>query len=211
MTSPARIGIYGGTFNPPHLGHLIVAEEIRQRFCLEKVMFIPSARPPHKTDSPVIDSADRYEMTALATRDNPHFDISDIEIRRSGKSYTIDTIKELKKIYGPEVDIFFIMGGDSIFEIETWKEPDKLLNLCKVVVTTRPGFDLKGIEERLREKIIVAEVSHIGISSTEIRRRVQEGKSIRYLVPRQVEEYIVEEKLYQQGAGQDPVVACESL
>ncbi|MFQ6093852.1 MAG: nicotinate-nucleotide adenylyltransferase [bacterium] len=196
VLNASRVGIFGGTFNPPHLGHLIVAQEVRRRFSLDKIVFVPSARPPHKADSPGASSAERYIMTVLATRDNPYFEVSDVEIRRPGRSYTVDTIKQFKKLYGTEVEIFFIMGGDSIFEIDTWREPEEILRLCKVIVTTRPGFDLTKVEDRLKEKAILTEVSRIDISSTEIRRRVQEGKSIKYLVPKEVEEYILREKLY---------------
>ena len=192
----SRIGIFGGTFNPPHIGHLIVAEEVRQQFSLHKIVFVPSARPPHKTHVPVVDSQHRFIMTQLAVNKNPNFEVSDKEMTRDGTSYTIDTIKEFKNMYGSSVDIFFIMGGDSIFEINTWKKPEELLGLCTVIVTTRPGFDLSKIDNRFQGKIIFADVSHIDISSTEIRRRVQEGESITYLVPKEVEEYIQKKKLY---------------
>ena len=195
----SRVGIFGGTFNPPHLGHLIAAEEVRQNFSLDKIVFVPSARPPHKDHSPVTDSIHRYKMTKLATQDNLYFDVSDIEIRRPGKSYTIDTIKEFKSMYGPGIEIYFIMGGDSIFEIDTWKDPDGILKLCKVIVTTRPGFDLFKVEDGLKEKVVFTEVSSIGISSSGIRQRVREAKSIKYMVPIPVENYIQNEGLYRQG------------
>lgn len=195
----SRVGIFGGTFDPPHLGHLIVAEEVRQSFALGKIVFIPSARPPHKERSPVVEATYRYIMTELAIQDNPYFEVSDIEIRRPGKSYTIDTIKEFKKTYGSEVEIYFIMGGDGIFEIDTWKEPEGILRLCKVIVTTRPGFDLLKVEDRLKKKVILTEVSGIGISSSEIRQRLRKGKGIRYLVPKSVEEFILNKDLYCSG------------
>ena len=195
----SRVGIFGGTFNPPHLGHLIVAEEVRQNFSLEKIIFVPSARPPHKDHSPVIHPAYRYRMTILATQNNPFFEVSDIEIHRSGKSYTIDTIKEFRTMYGPEVEIYFIMGGDSIFEMDTWKDPEKILKICTVIVTSRPGFDLSKVEDRLKAKVVPTQVSHIGISSSVIRQRIREGKSISYYVPKNVEEYILKEKLYRKN------------
>jgi nicotinate-nucleotide adenylyltransferase len=122
--------------------------------------------------------------------------VSDMEMKRSGKSYTIDTIKECKNVYGSNVDILFIMGGDSVFEIETWKKPEELFEMCTVIVTSRPGFDLSKIHSRYQDKITLTDVSHIDISSTDIRQRVQEGKSITYLVPKKVEEYIQKENLY---------------
>jgi nicotinate-nucleotide adenylyltransferase len=179
----SRLGIFGGTFNPPHLGHLIVAEEICHQFALDRIVFVPSARPPHKTHAPVIDSAHRYRMTQLA-------------IRRPGTSYTVDTVKSFRNTYGPDVDIYFIMGGDSIFEIDTWKDPAEIVRHCTIIVTTRPGFDLSNVEDRLKTQVRLADVTEIGISSTAIRRRVREGKSITYLVPKAVENYILENNLY---------------
>lgn len=191
-----RIGILGGTFDPVHMGHLVVAEEIREQLGLNRVIFVPAACPPHKVPVSTSDSELRYAMVVLATEDNPCFETSDIEIKRSGKSYTIDTVSEFKDLYGQGCQIFFIMGADSIFEISTWKDPDRLLDLCTVVVTTRPDFDLDRIDERLRHRVKLATVTDIGISSTEIRRRVKEGRSIRYLVPEKVEEYIHRNGLY---------------
>jgi nicotinate-nucleotide adenylyltransferase len=190
------VGLFGGTFNPPHLGHLIVAEEVRQTFSLDIIVFVPSARPPHKESSPVIDPRHRFTMTRLAIENNPRFEISDVELKRRGKSYTIDTIKEFKTLYGADIELFFIMGGDSIFEIETWKKPEELFRLCRVIVTTRPGFDLAKIDDRFGDKIIRADVPRIDISSTDIRHRVGTGRSITYLVPDKVEEYIQRERLY---------------
>ncbi len=192
----SRIGIFGGTFDPPHLGHLIAAEEIRQDFSLQKIFFVPSARPPHKLDLLLTGAACRLEMTSLATRDNPGFAVSDVEIQRPGPSYTVDTIGEFKKRYGSDIEIYFIMGADSIFEIRTWKNPEVLFQLCKVIVTSRPGFPLDEVDTDLRNKVTLAEITHIDISSTDIRRRVREGKSIRYFVPGQVEAYVRSRNLY---------------
>ena len=195
-TNISRVGIFGGTFNPPHLGHLIVAEEVCQIFSLDIIVFVPSARPPHKVSSPVIDSRHRFTMTQLAIENNPYFEISDVELKRRGTSYTIDTIKEFKNIYGADVELYFIMGGDSICEIETWKKPEELFRLCGVIVTTRPGIDLEKIDDRFGDKIILADVPRIDISSTDIRHRVETGRSITYLVPDKVQEYIQRERLY---------------
>lgn len=195
-TGGVKIGIFGGTFDPVHLGHLVVAEEIREQFGLDKVIFVPAAQPPHKGPGSVTDPWVRYKMVALAIADNPHFEVSDIEIRHLGKSYTIDTIHELKDRYGPDYQIFFIMGADSLLEMPTWKDPEGILNSCAVIVTTRPGFDLNRVDPHYRNRVQLVRVTPIDISSTEIRRRVREGRSIKYLVPRKVEEYIHKERVY---------------
>jgi nicotinate-nucleotide adenylyltransferase len=192
----SRIGIFGGTFDPPHMGHLVAAEEIRQDFSLQKVFFVPSARPPHKLALPLTEAARRLEMISLATRDNPDFAVSDMEIQRPGPSYTVDTIGEFKKMYGADLEVYFIMGADSLFEIRTWKDPERLFHLCKVIVASRPGFSLEQMDADLRNRIILANTTNIDISSTDIRRRVKEDKSIRYYVPDQVEAYIRSKHLY---------------
>lgn len=137
------------------------------------------------------------EMTRLATMDNPHFEVSDIEILRPGISYTVDTMSDFNEQYGDHTELFFIMGGDSICEIETWKEPDRIMSLCTIIATSRPGFDLDHIDRKLKQKLLIKEIPHIDISSTQIRQRVQEEKSITYLVPKSVEAYILRQGLYQ--------------
>jgi len=191
-----RTGIFGGTFDPPHIGHLIVTEDVRMRFDLDRIVFVPSARPPHKIQSPMTESVHRYRMTELAIRGNPHFEVSDCEIQRPGASYTVDTVKHFRRVYGRDCELFFIMGGDSIFEIDTWKNPEEIVNDCTVIVTSRPGFDLSGINDRFKEKVISTDVTRIGISSTMIRERIRDGGSIAGLVPEAVETYIRKEGLY---------------
>ncbi len=143
-----RLGILGGTFNPIHSGHLAAAEEVRARLQLERILFIPSAIPPHKQDEEVPSALHRMEMVRIATAGNPVFELSDIEIRRGGKSYTVDTIELLRQIHGG-ADLYFITGLDSFLEIRTWSRWEKLLSQCRFVVLSRPGYrfaDLKKID-----------------------------------------------------------------
>lgn len=198
-----RIGIMGGTFNPIHLGHLVIAEEARFRFKLDRVVFIPAGNPPHKDNNDIADSKHRYQMTILATVDNPYFDVSPIELEREGITYTIDTITELRNRCDNDIEFYFITGADSLLELSTWKEIGKLLNLCKFVAATRPGFEIAKIEEKIRElgnmykkNIYSLSVPALQISSTDIRNRVRQGLTVRYLVPESVEHYIEKHRLY---------------
>ncbi|GEA16431.1 MAG: nicotinate-nucleotide adenylyltransferase [Moorella sp. (in: firmicutes)] len=198
-----RVGIMGGTFDPIHFGHLVTAEAARWEFALEKVVFVPSGRPPHKKDYPVTDSEHRYQMTVLATASNPYFEVSRSEIDREGYSYTIDTVLEFRRFYGPEVQLFFITGADAILEILTWKDVDRLLQECHFIAATRPGFQLSRPGESRpmlpvegRHRIHLIEVPALAISSTDIRWRVQNKKPIKYLLPEAVEEYIHCQGLY---------------
>lgn len=214
-----RIGILGGTFNPIHYGHLRAAEEVRERIGLDKIMFIPSCNPPLK-DSELASPEDRYEMTRLAITGNPYFEISDIECRRSGKSYTVETLSELKDLM-PGKDFFLILGIDSFLEIPQWYRPDRLMEMTDFIVVSRPGFrfsdlasmisngneclleeldtgmtDLKEIGLRTGKKVLLMNITALNISATKIRRLVIEGKSIKYLLPESVEYYIILNKLY---------------
>lgn len=195
-----RIGLMGGTFDPIHHGHLVVAEEARERFGLERVIFVPNRQPPHKKDYQVTDAEHRYNMCLLATADNPHFTVSREEIDRPGPSYTIDTIRAFRAQLGPETELYFITGADAVLEILTWRSPDAILSECHVVAAHRPGFDLSRLEPVLgRErahKVQALAIPALDISSTDIRRRVAEGRSIRYLTPQAVEGYIHKMGLY---------------
>lgn len=188
-----EVGLFGGSFNPPHLGHLIAAQEVLSALRLDKILFIPSHIPPHKICE--VSSSARYEMTCIAISDNQSFDISDIELKRGGKSYTVDTLRELRNIFH-EVKFYLIVGADEFVEIETWKEPEDILNLSRVVVMPRPGYDLGEVGERFEDRFLSVKIPLIEISSTDIRMRVREGKSIKYLVPPGVEKYIREKGLY---------------
>jgi len=199
-----KIGILGGTFNPVHLGHLLLAQSAMEIFDLAKVLFIPCAKPPHK-NPPVLASAEhRMAMIEAAIEDDPAFEASDVEIQRQGPSYTIDTLTELKEA-NPDADFHFIIGSDSLLELHIWKDIGRLLTMCRFVTFARPGTNTAGIKAEdihldppwpqtmLKN---VARGRLIDISSSDIRHRVAEGMSIRYLVPRAVEMHIAEHNLY---------------
>lgn len=190
-----RIAIMGGTFDPIHCGHLVSAEEVRDCKSFDKILFIPSARPPHKERPDITAPEHRYAMAVLATEDNPYFDVSRIEIDRKGPSYAIDTVRELKKNYNLG-QIFWIIGVDLLIEFHIWKDYDKLLDACHFITTTRPNYDLDSVPNELVDRVELFEVTDIDISSTQIRRKVRENQSIRYLVPRKIEEYIYKNNLY---------------
>ena len=193
-----KIGIMGGTFDPIHVGHLMIAEAVWDEYKLEKVLFIPSANPPHKHD--VMTSARHcFNMTLLATCSNPHFEVSSIEMDRTGPSYTIDTIKALKKIYGDDTDFYFIIGADCIHELPSWHKIDELLKICKFIATKRPSYklDLSIIAKEFSDyNIQLLETPELEISSTDIRQRIKKGYSIQYITTEQVQQYIRKEELY---------------
>ncbi|MGQ9608843.1 MAG: nicotinate-nucleotide adenylyltransferase [bacterium] len=191
----SRIVVMGGTFNPPHIAHLICAEEVYDYLKFDKVIFIPSARPPHKNIGEIIDPYHRYMMTLLATSDNPHFEVSRIELDRPGRSYTIETVNEMKKIYN-DAEIHWIVGADSILEMPSWKCIDELIDICNFVGINRPGYDIVNADKRILEKVNMVSITEIGISSSEIRWRIKNGLTIKYLVPPSVEEYIYNNGLY---------------
>jgi nicotinate-nucleotide adenylyltransferase len=195
MQKKLKIGILGGTFDPIHLGHLILAEQLAEKFKLDKVIFIPSASPPHKNNKKVSKAKDRFKMTGLAIEDNPLFSISDIELKRKGKSYTVITIKELKKLY-PKSKLFLLCGSDVLDELKTWKSPDEIYKLIKVIVGVRPGYNKIKKDNKYAKKSIIEQINGLEVSSTEIRKRVKKGKSIRYLVPDKARNYIRKKGLY---------------
>lgn len=197
-----KIGIMGGTFDPIHTGHLIIGEYARTTLNLDRVIFIPVGLPPHKDNSKVSTSKSRLQMTKLAIKSNSYFYLSSIEVDRKETTYTIDTIKELKNIY-KEDELYFVIGGDSLFEIEKWKNFNELINLCKFVVLQRPGRTKEKMDEKILElreayKLELEKIYSplIDISSTEIRQRVNNNLSIKYLVPESVEDYITNNRLY---------------
>ena len=215
-----RIGILGGTFNPVHLGHIAAAEEVRKRLSLDLVLFVPSSLPPHKPGEEMPSPLQRLEMARLAVADSRYFGISDIEVKRGGRSYTIDTVLALRSIY-PAADQYFITGLDSFLEIETWHEWERLLSSLAFVVLSRPGhrfsdllrldfmqsasFELAALDAgTIRSAAVITMGRHIHleagftstISSTDIRKRVKEGRSLKYLLPDVVEQYIITNKLY---------------
>lgn len=189
------IGLLGGTFDPIHTAHLIIAEEVREELGLDRVVFVPAARPPHKDEDAVTPFAHRFEMVRLAVQDNPGLDVSDIETERPGKSYTIETVREFKRRFGDE-DLFLIVGADSLTAFTTWKDPMLLLTECRVVVVGRPGVALEEADPAIRERALVLETPLLEMSSSDIRRRAAAGRSFRYLVPPAVWTYIREKNLY---------------
>ena len=197
------IAIMGGTFDPIHYGHLVTAEAVRHRFQVDKVVFIPTGRPAHKTDKEVTHNEHRYLMAVLATMRNENFEVSRLEIDRPGITYTIDTIEQLKKMCRPDVRLYFITGADAIHQIMTWKEPERLLSLCDFVAVTRPGYqknqmfeEIGELREKFASRIHYMEVPDLAISSSDIRTRAQKGMPIQYLLPQEVEDYIHKFGLY---------------
>lgn len=190
----------GGTFDPVHTGHLVIAEEARTRFRLDEVVFVPAAVPPHKHRADVSPAEDRYAMVLLATAGNPRFSVSRVEMERAGPSYTIDTMLEFRKRYGPEAALYFLTGVDAILEILTWHEPEAIIRHCRFIAATRPGYDPAQLTQRLPQAFVAAidmlTAPGVDISSSEIRRRVREGASVRYLTPELVEDYIRKRHLY---------------
>jgi nicotinate-nucleotide adenylyltransferase len=195
-----NIGVLGGTFDPIHIGHLIIAEEARVRLGLSKVLFVPAGQPWLKQDRDVTAAVHRVEMVRRAIADNPYFELGTLEVERSGPSYTVDTLTTLHKQLGGRTSLFFILGRDTLAELPLWKEPRKVVQLCRLVVPPRLGSrDLKHLEKAipgLLDKVIQLAMPVIGISSSEIRQRIAQGLSIRYLVPAAVEKYITEHKIY---------------
>ncbi len=186
-----KIGILGGTFNPIHYGHLILGEQVLGQLGLDKVIYVPTFMPPHKSHRGIITAAHRYEMIELAVEGNSHFTVSDIEIRRKGKSYTVDTLREIKNEY-PSAELFFICGSDLVSEIPTWKNVDEIYRMARFVLAKRPGFG-----KRLSGKnFLKIDVAQVDISSSLIRNLVEQGRSIRYLTPDSVVKYIEKHKLY---------------
>jgi len=191
-----RIGIIGGSFNPIHYGHLVSASEVCNKFKLDKVIFVPSSINPLKSTSNLAEAHHRLNMIKLAIADDPRFDDSDIEIKRGGTSYTIDTIKTFVKEYGKDVNIYFIIGIDAFLEINSWASPDALLRMCKFIVTSRPGYDIREIKPVFKKHTETMEITCLRISSSDIRKKIKSGTPIRYLLPEKVENYIQKHKLY---------------
>jgi len=198
------IGVLGGTFDPIHQGHLVIAADAQAYLHLEKVLFIPAYRPPHKPRNSYSAFEHRVRMVELAIASNPHFELSPIEAQRPGPSYTVDTLRDLKAELGADVEIYLIIGMDSLADILTWHKPAELLTLCRIVVAERAGYhvDLEPLEEGLpglRDNLVLIDTPELSISSSDLQHRVQVGLPIRYQVPRSVERYIYEHKLYLDG------------
>ena len=211
-----KIGLFGGTFNPVHLGHLRAAEEIREKFSLSKVFFIPAHVPPHKAHS-VAPAQDRFAMVRAAVADNPFFDVSDIELQRHGKSYSVDTIRHFRAEHGSGAELFFIMGSDAFREIQTWRSYPEFFGLCSFIVMSRPGESAepgKSVPHEFADlfaqscdgncyehldsgnRVYFCRVSLLDISSTGIRQALGLGGSVKYLVPDSVAGYILKYGIY---------------
>ena len=197
-----KVGIMGGTFDPVHIGHLIIAEKAREQFHLDEVLFIPSGTPYMKNVDEVLPGPIRTEMTKLAIEENPFFSISTIEIEKEGSTYTYETLETLHE-KNPNTEYYFILGADSLFAMENWKNPDKIFEDCHILAALRDDKNTEKMEEQaayLKEKfnadIFLIETGHIEISSSMIRELVKDGHSIRYLVPDAVYDYIIKNKLY---------------
>ena len=201
---PQRLGILGGTFDPPHVGHLWLAAVAADSVGLDRVLFMPAAQPPHKGGRLVTRATDRLLMTRLAIAGEPAFELCPIEMERTGPSYTIDSVIELKRAY-PDAQHFLVMASDSLAQIDTWREPDRLLAEVEWAVGPRSGSQLPDrstLEQRFgpnASRIHLLEGPTLEVSSSEIRRRVAAGLTIHYLVPRDVEELILLRRLYRRG------------
>ena len=199
-----RIGLFGGTFNPPHMGHMIIAQDAFHAFDLSKVVFIPCYTPPHKTPSHLASTKHRLAMLEAAIEDDVRYELSDIEIENGGASYSVDTARYFKKQY-PDAELCFIIGTDSLVELYMWKDIEELLQLCRFITISRPGYYEDGIgEDALKlsapwaQKLLndVRKGISIDVSSSDVRYRIAEGMSVKYLVPRAVEMYMAEHNLY---------------
>jgi len=202
-----RIGIFGGTFDPVHLGHLIMAEQCREAGELDQVWFIPAARPPHKQDRPLTSFAQRAEMLALAIAGMPAFRVNELEKERAGPSYTADTLAELHRLH-PQTDFALLLGSDCLPDLPEWHQPERILELAELLIYARPSWPALTAES-LRESLRLSENTAfrmrwvsgplIDIASRDLRQRAAEGRSLRFLMPRAVECYIEEKKLYREN------------
>jgi len=196
------IGVLGGTLDPIHNGHLVVAEEVRAQLKLSEVLFAPAGQPWLKPDSPIAAAEYRVQMVRLALAGKPYFKLSTLEIERGGPSYTVDTIAELQAQLGIGDELFFILGWENLVELPQWKEPARLVKMCRLVAVPRPGYpvpDLKALEAAIpgfSQQVIVLDKPEIDISASAIRSRVARGLSIRHLVPEAVDRYIHQHGLY---------------
>ena len=199
-----KVGIMGGTFDPIHYGHLILAQNALDTFSLDEILFVPSGTPWLKESTKVLSKNKRVSMTGMAIEDNPDFALSTIEIDREGNSYSYETVEELKRMQ-PKTDFYFIMGADSLLEIERWKHPDRLMAECTLLVAVRDDCDREGLEKQIiyltdkyQADIKILPANRIDISSTKIRQLIREGKSVRYMLPDQVIRFIQKNHLYRQ-------------
>jgi nicotinate-nucleotide adenylyltransferase len=202
-TAIQRLGVFGGTFDPIHHGHLVAAEEARQQLALDKVLFVPAGLPPHKPARPISPAGHRLRMVELAIAGKGHFAVSRVDVDRPEPSYTAHTLELLRAKWGPGPRLFFIEGNDSLKDIVHWYQPQRLIELCELAVVARPNseIDLAGLERQLpgiTERIHWVNIPLLEISSSDLRARVRAGRSISFLVPREVEAYIRQHRLYRE-------------
>ncbi len=195
-----RIGVLGGTFDPIHYGHLFIAEDAGESFDLERIILVPNGQPPHKKDYIPAAAIHRMAMTELATRSNLHFSVSKLEVERAGPSYTVETMQALQT-ENPEADFYFIAGWDAVNELASWHQPEKIVELCRIIALTRPGYSMETLGRNL-ESMYLSRIETLvapspDISASEIRDRIRNHKSVRYLLPDEVIEYIERNHLYQ--------------
>ncbi len=202
---PCRLGIMGGTFDPIHNGHLACAEQAREDLGLDVIVFIPTANPVFKRDQRIAPANERLAMCRAAIADNPYFDVSDIEIARGGDTYTIDTLRALRAHYPKNVELFFLTGADAIATVSKWRGAQEMGNLAHFVGVDRPGFELTEqnrrqiVEDAKGITISFVTIEALEISSSELRRRLAQGKSIRYLTPQVVVDHVMEHEFYREG------------
>ncbi len=204
-----RLGVFGGTFDPVHLGHLILAEQCREHGRLDQVLFIPAARPPHKGENELTSFEKRVAMLALGISGNPAFRIDELEKDRPGPSFTVDTLAQLQQRH-PGAELLLIIGSDTLRDLPTWHEPRRVLELAGLLVVPRPGWPIPSIEEARRSlgvesafplRYQACDMPLIEIASRDLRKRMREGKSVRYMIPRAVEAYIADKGLYRSASG----------
>lgn len=189
-----RLGVFGGTFDPIHLGHLRAAEVARETLSLDRVLFIPSGKPPHRA-SAVASALDRYAMLALATAAHPDFVLSDHELRGQGPAYTVDTLAALRALR-PDSELFLILGADAFAEIGSWREPQRVLEMSTAVVVDRPGAAAQNPDLPAEARVVRVERPTLPFSSSEVRRLIKAGQSVLYVVPEEVADYIAKRELY---------------
>ena len=218
-----RVGVFGGSFNPIHLGHLLLAEDILELLALDRILFVPAGAPPHKPPRGLAPAQDRYAMTELAIRGNPRFAISDLELRRPGPSYTVDTLAALGRAGGPDLTLFLLIGSETFLDLLSWKHPQRLTQLARLVVIPRAEsvFDPDGVQSQkvlaeigqerwirippsgsipatAHRGVLLVEAASLPISSSDLRRRAREGRSLTYRVPEAVRAYILEHRLFRE-------------
>jgi nicotinate-nucleotide adenylyltransferase len=193
-----RVGVMGGTFDPIHHGHLVAASEVQSWFGLDEVVFVPTGQPWQKSDRLVSPAEHRYLMTVIATASNPRFTVSRVDIDRAGPTYTIDTLRDLRRL-NPDADLYFITGADALGDIFTWRDAAELFALAHFVGCTRPGYtmDESDLGDIPRDRVTILEIPALAISSTECRQRHAKGEPVWYLVPDGVVQYIAKHRLYE--------------